>query len=137
MWPRVKGMRALELGSVGAMRERLNSLVLAGEKLATTGLFEEYRTETEGLEYVGEQLALLDNSGEWTATVEITGVEVTSFGEVTWAHAAAEGEGDASLAEWRAGHQRFWAEGGTPVEDGTAVVCLTFRLVETAAPAAG
>lgn len=132
MWPRVGGMRALELGTPGGLREELNSLVLAGRKTATTGLLAEYVEETEGLEFVGERLALLDDDGRAVATVEITGVDLTSFAEVTWEHAAAEGEGDASLEDWRAGHRRFWEREGTPVKDGTALVCLTFRVVQAA-----
>jgi uncharacterized protein YhfF len=132
MWPRVDGMRALELGSPDEMRVRLNSLVLEGRKTATTGLLAEYVEETEGLEYVGERLALLDVDGLRVATVEITGVERTTFAGVTWEHAAAEGEGDADLEEWRAGHRRFWSAEGTPVEDDTPVVCLAFRVVEQA-----
>ncbi|MER5842535.1 ASCH domain-containing protein [Streptomyces prasinus] len=122
-------MRALELGSPGGLRDKLNSLVLAGRKTATTGLLAEYVEETEGLEFAGERLALLDDDGRSVAVIEVTGVEVTSFTGVTWEHAAAEGEGDASLEEWRAGHRRFWEREGTPVEDGTAVVCLAFRVV--------
>ncbi|MGW9437053.1 ASCH domain-containing protein [Streptomyces sp. NPDC055607] len=112
------------------MRAELNSLVLAGQKTATTGLLEDYTKETEGLEYLGERLALLDDRGQSIDTIEITGVEVKPFSEVTWEHGQAEGEGDASLEEWRAGHRRYWNRLGTPVKDGTLVVCLTFRLVE-------
>jgi uncharacterized protein YhfF len=134
MWPRVNGMRCLELGTPGEMRVRLNALVMAGTKIATTGLLEDYAKETEGLEYVGERLALLDNQGQAIATVEIIRVEVRPFTEVTWAHAEAEGEGDASLEEWRAGHRRYWSRMGTPVDDHTEVVCLTFRLAEQERP---
>ncbi|MFE7814058.1 ASCH domain-containing protein [Streptomyces sp. NPDC057433] len=122
-------MRALELGTPDGLRDELNALVLAGRKTATTGLLAEYVEETEGLEFPGERLALLDNDGRAVATVEITGVETTSFAQVTWEHAAAEGEGDASLEDWRAGHRRFWQREGTPVENGTPLVCLTFRVV--------
>ncbi|MFD8201289.1 ASCH domain-containing protein [Streptomyces sp. NPDC059701] len=132
MWPRVDGMRALELGTAGEMRERLNALVLAGRKTATTGLLAEYVEETEGLEFEGERLALLGNAGDRVATIEITGVEVVPFAEVTWEHAAAEGEGDRSLDEWRTGHSRFWNAIGTPVDGDTPLVCLRFRLVEFA-----
>ncbi|MEU3553798.1 ASCH domain-containing protein [Streptomyces fragilis] len=125
-------MRALELGTVGEMRERLNALVLAGRKTATTGLLAEYVEETEGLEFVGERLALVGNDGDHVATIEITGVEQAPFGQVTWEHAAAEGEGDRSLDEWRAGHRRFWEGIGTPVRDDTPLVCLRFRLVTSA-----
>ncbi|MFF3127388.1 ASCH domain-containing protein [Streptomyces sp. NPDC057908] len=129
MWPRVNGMRALELGIAGDMRAELNSLVLAGRKTATTCLLDEYAEETEGLEYVGERQTLLDNEGRSIATLEYTGVEVKPFAEVTWEHAEAEGEGDASLEDWRDVHRRFWDRAGTPVKDHTVVVCLAFRVV--------
>ncbi|MEU7472176.1 ASCH domain-containing protein [Streptomyces sp. NPDC044984] len=116
------------------MRERLNALVLAGRKTATTGLLAEYVEETEGLEFEGERLALLGNDGDCVATIEITGVELTSFGGVTWEHATAEGEGDRSLDEWRTGHRRFWEGIGTPVDEDTPLVCLRFRL---SSPCAG
>ncbi|CAL9373199.1 hypothetical protein SUDANB176_00911 [Streptomyces sp. enrichment culture] len=124
-------MRAMELGTPGGLRGRLNSLVLAGRKTATTGLLAEYVEETEGLEFVGERMALLDDDGHAIATMEITGVERKSFAGVPWEHALAEGEGDASLEEWRAGHREFWRSEGTQVTDDTPVVCLAFRLVET------
>lgn len=131
MWPRVNGMRSLELGVPGAMRAELNSLVLAGAKTTTTGLLADYAKETEGLEYPGERLAVLDDSGACVTTVEIVGVRVLPFAEVTWGHADAEGEGFADLADWRSGHLRYWARQGVPVTDGTLVVCLAFRLEET------
>lgn len=119
----------MELGTPDGMRAELNSLVLAGKKTATTGLLEDYAKETEGLEYLGERLALLDSQGHSIAVIEITGVEVKPFSAVTWEHAQAEGEGDASLEEWRDGHRRYWNRLGTPVEDRTPVVCLAFRLM--------
>ncbi|TXS81071.1 ASCH domain-containing protein [Streptomyces sp. sk2.1] len=129
MWPRVNGMRALELGTKGETRERLNALVLAGAKTATTGLLAEYVEETEGLEFKGERLAILGNDGDCVATIEITGVELASFADVTWGHASAEGKGDQSLDEWRSGHRRFWEGIGTPVDENTPLVCLRFHLV--------
>ncbi|MER7504372.1 ASCH domain-containing protein [Nonomuraea pusilla] len=123
-------MRAMELGTPDELRVRLNALVLSGAKTATTGLLAEYAEEAEGLEYPGERMALLDVEGRYAATLEVTGVEVKPFIEVTWEHAAAEGEGDASLDDWRAGHRRFWSRVGTPVEDHTPVVCIAFKVVE-------
>ncbi|WP_031509673.1 ASCH domain-containing protein [Streptomyces megasporus] len=129
MWPRVDGMRSLELGTPGDLRSRLNALVLGGRKTATTGLLREYVEETEGLEYAGERLALLNDDGRRVATVEVTGVEVKPFSDVTWEHAAAEGEGDASLEQWRAVHREFWESTGTPITDHTTVVCVRFRVL--------
>ncbi|MER5886174.1 ASCH domain-containing protein [Streptomyces sp. NPDC001941] len=123
-------MRSMELGTPDGIRTRLNSLVLAGRKTTTTGLMEEYVKEAEGLEYPGERMALLDDRGQPVAVIEITAVAVTCFGEVTWEHARAEGEGDTTLEDWRTGHRRYWGRLGTAVEDHTPVVCLGFRLVE-------
>ena len=128
-WPRVGGLRTLELGVPGEMRDRLNGLVLTGSKRATAGLQAEYEEEGEPLEHVGERLALLNNDGRQVGTVEVTDVEVLPFDRVPWEFAAAEGEGDADLEEWRAGHRRYWASVGTPVEGETQVVCVRFKMV--------
>lgn len=128
-WPRVNGLRGLELGFPGEMRARLNGLVLAGQKKATAGLLSEYEQEGEEFEHVGEQLALLDDEGRHIATVEVTSLDVVPFIEVPWEFAAAEGEGDENLDKWRAGHRRFWAAEGNPVQDDTPIACLRFELV--------
>lgn len=127
-WPRVGALRSLELGEPGAMREELNGLVLAGRKQATTGLAREYEQEGEAPEHVGERLALLDSAGQQVATVEVTGVERIAFGDVPWSFASAEGEGDADLEAWRAGHRRFWESAGEAVGNETEVVCVRFTL---------
>lgn len=128
MWPRIGGLRTLDLGTPGEMRANLNTLVLAGVKQATAGLLSEYEREGEELEHVGERLALVDDHDGLVALVEVTGVEVVRFADVPWDFARAEGEGDRSIEEWREGHQRFWARTGTPVDDDTPVVCVRFRL---------
>jgi uncharacterized protein YhfF len=72
------------------------------------------------------------------AVIEATAVRVVRLGDVDLAHALGEGEGYASVAEWRAGHQRFWhsaemrAALGDPdftVDDDTLVVAQAFRLI--------
>ena len=128
-WPRVNGLRGLELGSPGPMRERLNGLVIAGHKQATAGLLSEYDEEGEGLEHVGERLALLDDDNRQIATVEVTGLEIHPFAQVPWEFAAAEGEGDENIEDWRTGHSGFWSDEGTPVRDDTPIVCVRFVLV--------
>lgn len=128
-WPRVGDLRSLELGSPGEMRDRLNALVLTGQKRATAGLLREYEEENEALEHVGERLALLDDDGRQIATIEVTAVDVRPFGEIPWEFAAAEGEGDADIEEWREGHRAFWASYGTPVGDDEPTACIRFTLV--------
>jgi len=127
-WPRIDGRRTLELGTPDDLRIRLNSLALSGHKTATTGLFDDYAKEGETLETVGERLVLVDPEGRPAGTIEITDVRVLPFAEVPWEHAAAEGEGDACLEEWRATHRGYWERLGTRVDGATLVVCLSFRL---------
>lgn len=122
-------MRALELGTPGELRARLNGLVLAGRKRATAGLLSEYAEEDEPLEIIGERLALVDDDGRKVGVVEVTDVEVVPFGEVPWAFAQAEGEGDESIEEWRDGHRRFFAGFGIEVDDLTPTTLVRFRLV--------
>ena len=133
-WPRVDGLRGLELGFPGEMRARLSGLVLEGRKRATAGLLSEYAQEDEELEHVGERLALLDDDGRRIGTIEVTGLTIHPFIEVPWEFAAAEGEGDADLDAWRAGHRRFWEDAGTPVDDDTPIVCIRFTLVDVDVP---
>ncbi|MEV0154155.1 ASCH domain-containing protein [Micromonospora sp. NPDC050686] len=129
MWPRIGGLRTLDLGTPGELRARLNGLVLAGVKTATAGLLTEYAHEQEELEHVGERLALVDDDGHLVGVVRVTGIEVVRFADVSWDFARSEGEGDRSVEEWRAGHAAYWAREGTPVDDDTDVVCVRFRLV--------
>ncbi|RIV38961.1 ASCH domain-containing protein [Micromonospora radicis] len=133
MWPRIGALRTLALGTPGELRANLNTLVLNGLKTATAGLLDEYATEGEELEQVGERLALVDDQDALVGVVEVTGVQVTRFAEVPWEFARAEGEGERSIEEWRAGHAAYWARLGTPVTDTTEVVCVRFRLVSAGA----
>jgi uncharacterized protein YhfF len=125
------GLRVLEIGTPGAMRQRLNGLILEGRKRATAGLLLDYVREDEELESVGERLALIDDDARKIAVVEVVHIDTVPFGEVTWKFAQSEGEGDESLEEWREGHRRFWASCGEDVNDLTPVVLISFELVDT------
>jgi uncharacterized protein YhfF len=129
VWPRQRGLRTLGLGHPGPMRDRLNALVLTGEKKATAGLWHrDYVAESEPLDQAGEQEILLDSGGEPLATVEIVGVEVRRFIDVPLEFALAEGEGFESIEEWRSGHRDYWLGTGVDVQDDTPVVCVWFRV---------
>ena len=132
MWPRVDGLRTLELGTPGEMRRRLNDLVLQGAKQATCGLKrEDYEAEAEAVEDAGEILVLVDDDGQEEARVEVVAVTQCRFGEITWEMAALEGEGDENLEEWRTGHQRYWKrENNLDVNDDTEVVWLQIRVLQ-------
>ncbi|MDH3730764.1 MAG: ASCH domain-containing protein [Acidimicrobiia bacterium] len=132
MWPRVGGLRSLELGTPGEMRANIVERVLSGEKTATTGLLATgYHDESEELEHPGERLALVGNDGTPVATLEIIDAVVMRFDEVGLEHAVAEGEGWSTLEDWRQDHVSYWNRNGTEVGDDTEVVCISFRLADS------
>ena len=130
MRSRIDGLRTLNLGTPGQLRDRLNALVLSGTKVATAGLLESYyRAESEEPPHVGEHLVLVDSAGAGVAEVEVTAVEVVPLREVTWEFAESEGEGFRSIEHWRDVHVGFWESLGQRADDDSEVVCLSFRLL--------
>ena len=80
---------------------------------------------------------MVNSVGRPVAVIETTAVRVVRLGDVDLNHARGEGEGYASVAEWRAAHERFWHSAamrqalGDPeftVGDDTLVVAQEFRL---------
>jgi uncharacterized protein YhfF len=129
MWPRVDGLRTLELGHPGEQRDRLNGYVLHGSKRATAGLAAEYDEEGEPLEHVGEVLVMLGNHGDEVGRIRVTDVVTRRFDDVPWEFADAEGEGFTDVEDWRRGHRGFWEREGRTVTPDTAVVCISFDLL--------
>jgi uncharacterized protein YhfF len=129
MWPRVDGLRTLELGNPGEQRDRLTHYVLHGSKRATAGLADEYVEDGEPLEHVGEVLVLVDSENEEIGRVRVTDVVTRRFDDVPWEFADAEGEGFTSVEDWRDWHRRFWERGGRTITPDTPVVCLSFDLI--------
>ncbi|MCX5314095.1 ASCH domain-containing protein [Streptomyces sp. NBC_00154] len=127
----------------GPLRDQLVRAVLSGAKVSTTGLLAEYEAEKEELPPVGERSAVIDSAGREVAVVEVTEVRILRLGDIDLQHAIDEGEGDTSVAAWRASHERFWQGEemrealGDPeftVDDETLVVAERFRVVELLVP---
>jgi len=126
-----------EYGFPGPLRDRLVAAILRGEKTSTTSLVAGYELDSEPLPCVGDRAAVIDSAGEPVCIEEIVDVRVTRMGDVDLDHAIAEGEGFATVAEWRAAHETFWhgaefrAEMGDPdftVDDDTPAVLVRFRV---------
>ena len=85
---------------------------------------------------VGDRGAVIDSNGKRVAVIVTTAVRIVPLREVPMEHALAEGEGYESIADWRAGHTRFWkseamrAELGEDFElsDSSLVVLEQFAL---------
>jgi uncharacterized protein YhfF len=128
-----------EFAFPGPLRDQLVTAILSGDKTTTTGLLAGYEREGEALPRPGLRQTVVDSAGHRVAVIETTAVHVVRLGDVGLAHALGEGEGYTSVAEWRAGHERFWhsaevrRELGDPeftVNDDTLVVAETFSLLE-------
>ncbi len=125
-----------EYGFPGPLRDRLVAAIQRGEKTSTTSLLFEYEREGEPLPEVGDRAVVIDSTGDPVGIEEIIEVRVTRIGDVDFEHALAEGEGFASVAEWRAGHERFWhgleyrewvADPAFRITDDTLAVLVRFR----------
>ncbi len=123
----------------GPLRDQLVAAILAGEKTSTTGLVIDYEHDGETLPTAGERSVVVDSDDQPVGIIEATEVRVVRLADVDLAHAIDEGEGYTSVAEWRAGHERFWhseemrsalEDPDFTVNDDTLVVAERFRLVE-------
>ena len=109
------------------------ALVLEGRKRATAPCVWGFTARGEPLPRAGEYHVVTDWQGIARCVIRTTATDIVPFNEVTAEHAAAEGEGDGSLAHWRATHMAYYARelAGTRFEpaDTMPVVCETFVVV--------
>jgi uncharacterized protein YhfF len=127
-----------EFAFPGPLRDQLVAAIVGGTKTATTGLLDDYEREGEPLPRPGDREVVIDSAGEPIALIETVAVRVIRVGDVDLAHAVGEGEGYATVAGWRAGHEAFWHSAemreyvGDPaftVDDDTLAVAVEFRVV--------
>ena len=111
------------------LRRKLVDAALREEKTATSSLRVEYEPHTqEPLPYVGMRTVLLGFDDEPLAILETTEVRVARVADIDLAFARDEGEGFETVADWRAAHERFWAD--HEITDDSLVVAQRFRIVE-------
>jgi len=115
-------------GDSPELADRLLALVLAGKKTATCGALRDFGSDGEPLPQIGRRDIVLNGAGEEACIIETLSVETRKFSEITPAFTDLEGEGEGPYAEWRAGHEAYFARNGgfSPDMD---IVCETFRLV--------
>jgi len=127
-----------EFGFPGPLRDKLVAAILSGAKTSTSSLLIGYTRDGDPLPRAGDVSAVVDSSSQRVAAIEVTSVRVVRLAEVDLQHVIDEGEGDESVAQWRAGHEEFWhcdeirAELGDPyftADDDTLIVAERFRLL--------
>jgi uncharacterized protein YhfF len=108
---------------------RLGLLVRDGPKRATTGRVDDYDQDAEPVPVPGDHSVILDGSGHPICIIRTTSVDIRAYAEVDDAFAWDEGEGDRTLADWRRGHEWYFASVGTPLEPATKLVLERFEKV--------
>ena len=128
-----------EFAFPGSLRDRLVSAILDGRKVTTTSLALEYEMKHETLPCVGQRSIVVDSLDQPVCVIETVDVLIVPLGEVGYQHVIDEGEGHATVSEWRKGHENFWRSeemrfslgGAAPIlDDSTLVVLERFRVVE-------
>src|SRR3712207_3451928 len=98
-----RSLESFSFGDGPELADELGELVLAGVKTATCW------AAVEGpLSHVGKRMVMLDGAGRPRAVIETVEVTQRRFGEVDASFAYDEGEGDRTVAYWRAAHERYF-----------------------------
>ena len=92
---------AYEAWEFGASPDELALLVKRGIKTATSSAYDLYAKDSEPLPKAGEY-SILSSKGEAVCIIKTVKVEVLRYCDVTEDFAFKEGEGDRTLAYWRA-----------------------------------
>lgn len=124
---------AFAFGDSPELASELAGLVLLGAKRATASAAWTLEAQGQRLPAPGDLSIVTQWSGEPLCVIQTRAVEVRPFDEVDAAFAAAEGEGDGSLAHWRDGHRRYFTRecvrAGRAFDERMPVVCERFELV--------
>ena len=97
-----------EFAFPGPLRERLISAILDGRKVTTTSLALEYEIGREPLPCAAQRSVVVDSNNQPVCVIETVEVLVVPLGEVGYEHVVDEGEGHATVSDWREVHERFW-----------------------------
>jgi uncharacterized protein YhfF len=108
---------------------RLGLLVRDGPKRATTGRLDDFDPVTDPVPTPGDHAVILDGAGHPICIIRTRSMEIRPYGEVDEAFAWEEGEGDRTLADWRRGHEWYFASVGTPLDAATPLVLERFDKV--------
>lgn len=126
-------LKTTAFGDGQAQQDELCALVLDGRKRATATLAFWYGYDRELAPRPGDRTIILDGLGAPRGVIETIEVFEAAFCDVDARFAEHEGEGDGSLAYWKAEHRRFFAADlareGLAFAQAARVICERFRLV--------
>jgi len=129
-----KELESWAFGDSPEMADKLLQLVLQGKKTATCGALWDYEFHNDSLPKENTYEIILNGKGKPACKIKNTQVRILNFNEVDEAFAAAEGEGDLTLANWQAMHKAFFKRNLPNVEksfsEDMPLVCVNFEVVE-------
>jgi len=130
---RAARVSAFSFGDSPQLADELGALVVSARKRGTASLPIQFEAEGSALPVAGDVSIVTRTDGTPLAIIETTDVRLVPFGDVDAEFAAAEGEGDGSLAYWRRAHTNFFgrvvARLGGGLDDRSLIVCERFRLL--------
>ncbi|MFI5763292.1 ASCH domain-containing protein [Streptomyces sp. NPDC051563] len=91
----------------GPLGDEPAAAVLSGAKTTATGVPAAREAAGDPLPVAGARTVVLDSAGCLVGVLEVTDVRVLRPADGDARHAADQGEGFASVAEWRSGHGEF------------------------------
>ncbi|MDJ0357768.1 ASCH domain-containing protein [Paenarthrobacter sp. PH39-S1] len=134
----LQSLPVAEFAFPGPLRDKLVAAVLDGSKTSTTGLVADYEACGDPIPRVGDRSVVIDSEGRNVAILEVTGIVICPLDQVDLQHALDEGEGHASVLDWRKDHEEYWhspamrealKDPGFTVNEETLVVLERFRVV--------
>jgi uncharacterized protein YhfF len=131
---------AFSFGDTPAMTDEFANLVLSGRKRATAGSL--WALQARGVQppRAGDLSIVTNAVGKPLCVIQTTTTFTVPFNEVSADFAAAEGEGDGSLAYWREGHTAFFnrecARIGREFSTAMPIICEHFTVVYSEATSA-
>lgn len=124
---------AFAFGDSESLADELAQLVLQGTKRATAASHWVFEHQGKPIPRPGDLSIVTNWAGKPLCVIETLAVEVVPFSCVGAEFAAAEGEGDKSLAFWREAHSQYFAREcasiGRPFHESMPVVCEHFKVV--------
>lgn len=111
--PPTRELDVFYFGNGPELAATLAHLVVKSVKRGTTGWLAAARRDGVVLPEVGMVSIVTDGFGHAQCAIRWDKVEHLRFGDIDASHAWAEGEGDRTLADWRAGHLGYFGREAT------------------------
>ena len=106
--PPTTALDVFHFGNTPELAATLAQLVMKGVKRGTTGSIAAAERDGSAIPHVGLVSIVTDGFGHALCAIRTERVELLRFGDVEARHAWTEGQGDRTLADWRAGHLAYF-----------------------------